>query len=496
MRALLVVWTLLVVASGHVADAAVRPVVVIPGVEGSKLCDQADHIVWGDRASLTPGRISALRLPFDGATPGNGLHSCGLIEAVSIIPLFWESNIYAPLLATLHNLGYGDSDILIFDYDWRLSNFDNAKRLRDFIDQKVPDKSAQVDIVAHSMGGIVARIYVQTLGGDQRVDNMVLLGTPSRGSAKIFERLKEGFDDWPNALSGGLPEIQRTILSFPSTYELLPTYPNCCGWSAKIDPVHATYMDILDPANWARFTRWVPSEYRSGKGFDFLSQSLATARRLKALLAQQAIFKNQSANSRVHYVANAFRETWSHVFFNPKDGDIVGGTTDDGDGTVLLFSATNTTNLVQFSQREHEAVFDGPEPAMAIKLALAGVTLHAGEVPVPQRLIDAGYHSFDVTDASVNLKPRALPPGALVTVTLTLKGPPDLQRATLTNVTASLMRDTAVIETKPMADGPHGADTRVLQQKFDAPAQPGAYAIRLNVPGIAPDETIFAVMEP
>ncbi|MFJ1825914.1 esterase/lipase family protein [Streptomyces sp. NPDC087532] len=41
----------------------------------------------------------------------------------------------------------------------------------------------EVDIVGHSLGGLIARYYVQRLGGDQRVRTLVTLGTPHGGTA-------------------------------------------------------------------------------------------------------------------------------------------------------------------------------------------------------------------------------------------------------------------------------------------------------------------------
>ncbi|WP_179955300.1 esterase/lipase family protein [Streptomyces lunaelactis] len=40
----------------------------------------------------------------------------------------------------------------------------------------------EVDIVGHSLGGLIARYYVQCLGGDQRVRTLVTLGTPHSGT--------------------------------------------------------------------------------------------------------------------------------------------------------------------------------------------------------------------------------------------------------------------------------------------------------------------------
>ncbi|MFG3018217.1 esterase/lipase family protein [Streptomyces sp. NPDC048254] len=42
--------------------------------------------------------------------------------------------------------------------------------------------SRRVDIVGHSLGGLIARYYVQRLGGDYRVRTLVTLGTPHSGT--------------------------------------------------------------------------------------------------------------------------------------------------------------------------------------------------------------------------------------------------------------------------------------------------------------------------
>jgi pimeloyl-ACP methyl ester carboxylesterase len=44
---------------------------------------------------------------------------------------------------------------------------------------------SQVDIVAHSLGGLVARYYVQRLGGDARVRTLVTMGTPHAGTRAV-----------------------------------------------------------------------------------------------------------------------------------------------------------------------------------------------------------------------------------------------------------------------------------------------------------------------
>lgn len=45
--------------------------------------------------------------------------------------------------------------------------------------------STRVDIVGHSLGGLIARYYVQRLGGDARVRTLVTLGTPHAGTRVV-----------------------------------------------------------------------------------------------------------------------------------------------------------------------------------------------------------------------------------------------------------------------------------------------------------------------
>lgn len=42
--------------------------------------------------------------------------------------------------------------------------------------------AAKVDLIGHSQGGLVARAYVKWYGGASRVDSLITLGTPNRGT--------------------------------------------------------------------------------------------------------------------------------------------------------------------------------------------------------------------------------------------------------------------------------------------------------------------------
>jgi triacylglycerol esterase/lipase EstA (alpha/beta hydrolase family) len=55
-----------------------------------------------------------------------------------------------------------------------------ALKLKRDVDASVG--GGRVDLVTHSMGGLVARVYLQLLGGARRVDRLVTLGTPHHGT--------------------------------------------------------------------------------------------------------------------------------------------------------------------------------------------------------------------------------------------------------------------------------------------------------------------------
>ena len=59
-----------------------------------------------------------------------------------------------------------------------------ARALREHLKKHV--RGGRIDLVCHSMGGLVARVYLQELGGHRRVDQCVTLGTPHRGTYNSY----------------------------------------------------------------------------------------------------------------------------------------------------------------------------------------------------------------------------------------------------------------------------------------------------------------------
>jgi hypothetical protein len=95
---------------------------------------------------------------------------------------------YDNLYEEFSNNGYvPEGDLFTFPYDWRKSNIENANLLRTKINEIKQQKNwPKVDLVAHSMGGLIARKYIESSDYQNDVDQLITLGTPHKGSPKSY----------------------------------------------------------------------------------------------------------------------------------------------------------------------------------------------------------------------------------------------------------------------------------------------------------------------
>lgn len=104
---------------------------------------------------------------------------------------------FFPLSAYLQSMG--KKQILSFRYSSKLGVERAAKELRDYLKNHV--RGGRVDLVCHSLGGVIARVYIQELGVHRKVDKCISLGTPHLGtynsywvSSKIGKELRPDSD--------------------------------------------------------------------------------------------------------------------------------------------------------------------------------------------------------------------------------------------------------------------------------------------------------------
>ncbi|MFJ1599381.1 esterase/lipase family protein [Streptomyces sp. NPDC088261] len=89
---------------------------------------------------------------------------------------------------------------------------------------------AQVDVIGHSLGGLIARYYVQCLGGDTRIRTLVTLGTPHEGTAvaplmsahPVVRQMRPG-SPLIEELRGPAPGCRTRFVSFWSDLDQLMT---------------------------------------------------------------------------------------------------------------------------------------------------------------------------------------------------------------------------------------------------------------------------------
>lgn len=148
---------------------------------------------------------------------------------------------YGGLLDSLRDVGgyqFGDindpgpdDSAFVYYYDWRRCNVEagiGLGRAIQRIQEKLRAPGLRFDIVAHSMGGLLAQYYLKygtedvvsdgrehpvTYAGAPNLGQVILLGVPSRGTMSAFRTLSTGFS---RTMS---PEVMFTM---PSLYQLLP----------------------------------------------------------------------------------------------------------------------------------------------------------------------------------------------------------------------------------------------------------------------------------
>ncbi|MFI6338624.1 esterase/lipase family protein [Streptomyces sp. NPDC050535] len=126
------------------------------------------------RTTPTPPTPDATRLPTEARPPVVLLH--GFIDNRSVFVLLRRN------LAQ-----HGTQHIESLNYSPLTCDIRTAAELLGRHIEEICERTGQdrVDIVGHSLGGLIARYYAQCLGGDLRVRTLVTLGTPHSGTRVV-----------------------------------------------------------------------------------------------------------------------------------------------------------------------------------------------------------------------------------------------------------------------------------------------------------------------
>jgi pimeloyl-ACP methyl ester carboxylesterase len=118
--------------------------------------------------------------------------------------------------------------LFVFAYDWRQSNRVSAQNLKEYIEcVRSIHNNSRVDIIAHSMGGLVARRYLIDNPSNHGVARLITIATPFYGAARTMTVITTGkfpgvsdFSPIPKIYAGELKYVAQTAAG---AHELLPS---------------------------------------------------------------------------------------------------------------------------------------------------------------------------------------------------------------------------------------------------------------------------------
>ena len=214
-------------------------VMVVPGIMGSELVDRATgHVLWGVndprwyvQAWTSGSSLDDLRLTDDERSGRFGrVRATRLLRFPAFAPILRGFEPYTKLLEGLRAAAGDPHAVAEFAYDWRLPVAYNAQLLAEAIHRHVQTwrahpaaggREAGVVLVAHSMGGLLARHLGLIPGAADEVRATLTLGTPFYGAPKAAVLMSSGRG---SALP--LPRARLAALAsgLPGVHDLLPTY--------------------------------------------------------------------------------------------------------------------------------------------------------------------------------------------------------------------------------------------------------------------------------
>ena len=249
-----------------------NPIIVIPGIMGSNITNlDNENSLWGDfgESFADPTKadenLRMIALPMQMGKTLDQLQSKSTADGSlryvkgSVAGLPISINTYASMLSSMGvgEMGgagssleklddyiddnRGEANAFEFGFDWRRSVDENAVRLAEYIRQvtlfvqlqRGNHDTVKFNIVAHSMGGLIARYFLQygdqllpagdskpiaNWSGSAQIEKVVLIGPPNGGSLFSLESLIVGIPKNPLT-----PAYDPVILgTLPAVYQLLP----------------------------------------------------------------------------------------------------------------------------------------------------------------------------------------------------------------------------------------------------------------------------------
>lgn len=310
-------------------------VLILPGIMGSKL-GFGDDEIWLDLIDVARGRLSALTIERAGAKR---------IRAVGVILL-----TYLKLKLRLQIGGFNAS---FWPYDWRISVAETGRALAKAIEAE----PTRVNLVAHSMGGLVARAALPH--SPKNLGRIITLGTPNYGS---FSPLQ--------AFRGSHSVVRKLAWLDNGQNDLTSIFGGFQGLSEMFPDPGTIATDLFDLSNW-------PTE----------GPRPAQELLLKARKVQKSLATAKDAPLGIIQIIGVNQETVVGATIQEKE--FVYATSRDGDGTVPLACASlPDATATYYVEEEHGSLPNNSSVARAVQSLIA--TGETKELPTTHSIDRSG----------------------------------------------------------------------------------------------------------
>ncbi len=257
----------------------------------------------------------------------------------------WQLDLIYHTYDNLYNAlvkeGYvPELNLFKFPYEWRDSNVENAKIFADRIEEiKQTTNWPKVDVVAHSMGGLLAREYIESDYYRGDVDQLITLGTPHLGAPKSYISYEAGnlSIGFGNLITQHIFKQEAEKSGYDNLFDYIHGRP-----ISSIEELLPVYDYIFDKD--AGQTRVYPENYPR----NYFLENLNLPAKLKKLESVEfskiigSIGGSESTLSGFNVINEDFGKYWEYGYpqgieMYPMDNS--GITRSFGDRTVPLLSA-------------------------------------------------------------------------------------------------------------------------------------------------------------
>jgi len=298
---------------GSREDPGIPGAVIVPGLLGSELRRPDGREAWLNSGNALGYHDLRLPMKLPLRESRDTLVAGGLIGADAVLPRLFGFTEYADILDLLKAAGFhrdarpgGARGAVhhVFTYDWRRDLVESAEALGQALEARAAergDPDARFNVIAHSMGGLVARYYLRyggaepggpvTWAGARRIENLVLVATPSSGSIPALDAILAG-----NRVGLSSTTLAAGVIArMPSLYQLLPPHGTWPLVNAAAEPLD---VDLHSSKVWEQYG-WGP--WRPGN--DGSEQEFASALLDRASAFHAALAKTPGSACPVRVVA-------------------------------------------------------------------------------------------------------------------------------------------------------------------------------------------------